>query len=108
MATTFNQLQDQCFSIARSLEDSTTFHILHDDALDIEFTINSKGQYLGAEVLVSFGGPTIWVDTRHSVVRGSWWGETWVEPFEDAYDLHDQFREKLDAVCLASPKNYAH
>jgi hypothetical protein len=37
-------------------EDSSAFDYLT-DALDIEYIVSSKGEYLGARVLVAFGGP---------------------------------------------------
>ena len=49
------------------------------DALDIEFTVrNPNGdpkncQLLGARVLVAFGGPNIWINTRTQEVEGYWW-----------------------------------
>jgi len=46
------------------------------DVLDIEYIVNSKGEYLGARVLVAFGGPNIWVNTRTKQVEGYWWGDS--------------------------------
>ena len=43
-----------------------------DNALDIEFTINGRGDYIGARVFVTVGGPGIWIDTRDNCVRGAW------------------------------------
>ena len=47
-----------------------------EDALDIEVRCGLDGEYRGARVLVAFGGPTIWVDTR-GVVDGAWWFENY-------------------------------
>jgi hypothetical protein len=46
------------------------------DVLDIEYIVNSKGEYLGARVLVAFGGPNIWINTRTKQVEGYWWGDS--------------------------------
>lgn len=51
------------------------------DALDIEYTKDSDGNYRGAIVLVAFGGPNIWIDTRWKEVRGAWWGESCTVPY---------------------------
>ena len=42
------------------------------DALDVEYTIDSRGEYLGARVYVTLGGPNVWVDTRYGEVGGAW------------------------------------
>lgn len=44
------------------------------EALDFEFTVGSDRELRYARILVAFGGPNIWVDTRGSV-DGYWWGE---------------------------------
>lgn len=62
-------------------------------ALDIEFIVNSRGEYLGARVLVAFGGPNIWVDTRRGVVEGGWWSETASARFDDGLGLDDALAE---------------
>lgn len=45
------------------------------DALDVEYIVNAKGEYLGARICVAFGGPTIWIDTRRRCVEGGWWAD---------------------------------
>ena len=42
------------------------------DALDVEYTVNSLGEYIGARIFVTLGGPNVWVDTRDGVVSGAW------------------------------------
>jgi hypothetical protein len=64
------------------------------DVLDIEYTVNGEGQYLGARILVAFGGPNIWVDTRRQTVEGAWWGDNYTESYHtDAMDIDDACRE---------------
>lgn len=63
------------------------------DALDIEYIVTSKGEYLGARVLVAFGGPTIWIDTRRSIVEGAWWGDSAMASFNDSLGLNDALEE---------------
>jgi hypothetical protein len=58
------------------------------DALDIEYIVNSKKEYLGARVLVAFGGPNIWINTRTQKVEGYWWGDSCIMSYDkDAMDL---------------------
>ena len=63
------------------------------DMLDIEYTISSDGNFLGARILVAFGGPNIWIDTRHERVEGYWWGDSAFADFTDEMDLHGVCRE---------------
>ena len=63
------------------------------DALDIEYIVNSKREYLGARVLVAFGGPNIWVNTRTGTVEGHWWGDSATASFTDAIGLDDALSE---------------
>ena len=52
-------------------------------ALDIRYKINSNGDCIGGEVLVCFGGPTVWVDTEAMLIRGYWWGDTCLMHYHD-------------------------
>jgi hypothetical protein len=63
------------------------------DALDIEYIVNSKGEYLGARVLVAFGGPNIWINTRTGIVEGSWWADRADASFTDNIGLDDALSE---------------
>jgi len=63
------------------------------DALDIEYIVNSKGEYLGARVLVAFGGPNIWVNTRTGTVEGAWWADRAEASFTDNIGLDDALSE---------------
>jgi len=73
-------------------EDYSAFDYLA-DALDIEYIVNSKGEYLGARVLVAFGGPNIWVNTRTHTVEGHWWGDSAYASFTDNIGLDDALHE---------------
>ena len=47
------------------------------DVLDIQYTVSSDLKtMLGARLLVSYGGPNIWVDTMRGEVEGFWGSET--------------------------------
>ena len=63
------------------------------NALDIEYIVNSKGEYLGARVLVAFGGPNIWVNTRTGTVEGAWWADRAEASFTDNIGLDDALSE---------------
>lgn len=40
--------------------------------LDYEYTISSTGEYLGAKIWVTLGGPNVCIDTREGYVKGAW------------------------------------
>ena len=63
------------------------------DALDIEYTCSGNREYLGASVLVAFGGPNIRIDTRHRVVRGAWWNHSFSAPYADNIGIDDACEE---------------
>jgi len=46
------------------------------DVLDIQYIVSGKREYLGARVLVAFGGPNIWIDTQKQIVEGHWWNDS--------------------------------
>jgi hypothetical protein len=106
--TTKDSLQDHVQSIAdnltnppdewsedRDIEQEGEFSAFDylQDALDIEYIVNSKGEYLGARVLVAFGGPNIWIDTRRDMVDGYWWSEKASASFTDNLGLDDALSE---------------
>lgn len=69
------------------------------DVLDVEYTVSSRGDYLGASLWVTLGGPNIWIDTRRQNIMGAWGSdraEFWLpsevcsaidEIFEESYNL---------------------
>jgi len=64
------------------------------DALDIQFIVNGNKEYLGARVLVAFGGPNIWIDTLNNRVEGAWWRDKATVYYDrDCMDIDDALRE---------------
>ena len=63
------------------------------DALDIEYIVNAKGEYLGARVLVAFGGPNIWINTRTKTIEGYWWSDKAFASFTDNLGLDEALEE---------------
>ncbi len=63
------------------------------DVLDIEYVVNGDGGYKGARVLVAFGGPNIWINTRTSQIEGAWWQDSCRVSFDDAIGLDDALSE---------------
>ena len=60
---------------------------------DIRYLVDREKRYLGAEIMVAGGGPTIWVDTWDQEVKGYWGGDRVTVPFADNLDLNDYCEE---------------
>ena len=70
------------------------------DALDIEYTISSRGDYLGARIAVALGGPNIYIDTREGEVKGYWGtdrADAWI-PSEICEEINNIMEEYYDMV----------
>jgi len=61
---------------------------------DIRYLVDSQKRYLGAEILVAGGGPTIWVDLFDQEVKGYWGRDRVIEPFIDNIGL-DGYCEEM-------------
>ena len=104
--TSGDQLRRMCKSIADSItnpEEITdeetgekreeTAHDWMEGTYDIHYYVDSSKRYLGAEILVAGGGPTIWVNTYDGQVQGYWGGDKVFEPFADELGLDDYCEE---------------
>lgn len=69
------------------------------DVLDIDYIVSSDRETLrGVRLLVTFGGPNIYVNTWENAVEGYWWGDSaraWI-PSEIAEAITDAFQEFWD------------
>ena len=105
--TSEEQLRRMCKSIADSItspemrEDNDTgekyretAHEWMEGTYDIRYYVDRDKRYLGCEILVAGGGPTIWVNTYTQQVEGYWGGDKVLEPFIDNLDL-DDYNEEL-------------
>lgn len=46
--------------------------ICTNDCVDVEITYDLNRHFLGCKIYLSVGGPTIWLNTRTSILRGTW------------------------------------
>lgn len=71
-----------------------------DDCLDVEYTIDSRGDYLGACIWVGLGGPNIWIDTRDRAVKLAWGSDRaeWSIYSDTAEAIDEIFEEQFK--CL--------
>ena len=68
------------------------------DALDIEYIVSNELNFLGAIILVSYGGPSIRVNTRTMEVIGHWWGDSYTESFRDNLGVHEAAEELYECI----------
>jgi hypothetical protein len=96
MATVKSHVIQTAYNITNGVdsdgEEMSAYDYL-EDALDIEYICNSQRECIGARILVAFGGPNIWVDTRNNIVKGAWWDEHASQEFEDNIGLNDAIIE---------------
>ncbi len=72
------------------------------DVLDYEYTISSSGDYLGAKIWVTLGGPNICIDTREGYVKGAWGcdrEEAWI-PSEIVEEIDNIFGEYYEMTRM--------
>ena len=65
-----------------------------EDVYDIRYIVDRDKRYMGAELMVAGGGPTIWVNTYTKYVEGYWGGDKVLEPFIDNLGL-DEYCEEM-------------
>ena len=83
-------VKDIADSITSGEEDAAKWM---EDTYDIRYLLDSSRRFLGAEILVAGGGPTIWVDTFREQVTG-WWGTDRVQwYYQDNMGLNDYMEE---------------
>ena len=115
METTQDRLHNQVTAIAEALENGiiVTAEDIEDgyyeeycegdiisgfdylsDVLDINYIVSSHKEYLGAEVLVAFGGPNIYINTRSKTVSGYWGSDkAEVSYYSDAMNINEALEE---------------
>lgn len=61
-----------------------------DESLDFEYRVNSKGDYRSALVMIGYGGPNVYVDTKTSELKVYWYSP------EASAELPQEFIDGLD------------
>ena len=102
------QLRRMCKDIAQDITDAKqqdyideprkeiTAHEWMEDVYDIRYVVDREKRYMGAELMVAGGGPTIWVNLYTKEVEGYWGCDRVNEPFIDNLGL-DEYCEDLYA-----------
>lgn len=63
------------------------------ECLDVNYVANSRGEYVGAEIALTLGGPNAWVHTRARELHVWWGGDHAVR------DLPAEYCDGLDAAA---------
>lgn len=76
--TNKNNAAEYAKNVADGIRENTPEDIFEylEDVLDIEYTVNSSGEYLGARVAITLGGPNAWIDTRAGEIVVYWGSDT--------------------------------
>ena len=97
------QLRRMCKNIAQEITDGLkiddtsgtgTVTEWMEGTYDIRYLVDREKRYLGAEILVAGGGPTIWVDTFDQLVKGYWGTDRVQWHFQDNLGL-DNYCEEM-------------
>ena len=75
-------------------KDSKTASAWMEDVYDIRYIVDREKRYLGAELMVAGGGPTIWVNLDTKYVEGYWGGDRVQWAFRDNLGL-DEYCEEM-------------
>ena len=106
--TTKQRLQEQVDDIALAVEygfdtvdgsEETPIMDFLEGVLDFEWIVASdKETLLGARLLVAFGGPNIWIDTRKGLVEGYWWSDSAFASFDADTENARELDEYLNMI----------
>ncbi|MGI9571834.1 MAG: hypothetical protein ACR2L5_00775 [Candidatus Actinomarinaceae bacterium] len=99
-----NLLLDQLKEVRYTIENGLSSDEISGEALDylegvydiIYYTDQSKN-YLGARILVAFGGPNIWIDTKFQRIEGYWGSDRETLYYDrDEMDLNGSLESVFD------------
>lgn len=88
----FEIAKSYALDIEEAWQNGELMDYIDDHALDIEYTISSNMDFLGAEIAVALGGPNVYINTRDKRVEAYWGGE------QGYYSLDSDVCYELDAL----------
>lgn len=78
------------------LDEVNIYDYFGDNIFDIEYTINSDLEYVGARIMIACGGPNIYINTNSKRVELYWWGNSAYAALSDrAVDAIDAYFEDV-------------
>lgn len=88
----FETAKNYALEIEEAWQNGELIDYINDNALDIEYTISSNMDFLGADIAVALGGPSVYINTREKRVEAYWGGE------EGYYLLDSDLCDELDGL----------
>ena len=97
-----DEITEGCFEVteenadkypALEIGDSVGAYDYFADALDVNYVTNSDKTYKAVRLLITFGGPNIWLCTDTMTVEGYWWGDRASASFNDNMGIDEAFEE---------------
>lgn len=81
--------------VETALENGNFWEYLDENALDIRYVANAKRELLDCQILVTFGGPNVWIDTEKNGVAVYWGSKQNVAPFhgDTKWEILDYMEE---------------
>lgn len=75
MEETTENMAKELTEIAKDENIERLYDWMDDNALDVTYICDRQKQLQGAEILVEFGGPNTYVNTRESIIESYWGGD---------------------------------
>ena len=72
--------------------ETITLYDYFSDALDFEYTIDSRKEYRSVKVWITLGGPNVWIDTEDSYIRLAWGNS------REEYPISYYIRDEIDSI----------
>lgn len=91
-------IKKQVLGHIKDIEGGTNQDKYLNRVLEITYLTGAKKEYKGVELLVAFGGPNIYVNTRYNQVEGYWGGTNCTLSFKDKLGLDDYYKEMWECI----------
>ena len=72
-----------------SVSQDEAINSFQDSILDINYIHNYMGELIGAEITMTCGGPTVWIETRYNKVIGTWGSDRFERNYTDGVGLDE-------------------
>lgn len=86
--------KDEYYPNENPLGKNVVLTFVRNTTLDFNVLYNSDGEYLSCQLLITYGGPTIWIDTISHKITGSWGDQKY------ELDLDDNVVKQLDDAVM--------
>ena len=101
-----SQLKNNCIAIAQIIENLNNFEsFFKNKVLEIVYKTDESLNFIGAELLVAYGGPTIVVKTENSSIEGSWALDRFTSSYQNLNlenYLEQKYYKKLNSLLVAN------